>query len=209
LKLINKKKIKKSILIIVLCILLGYVTNITGIPNHIILFENEKLSLGQVLGITVKEKEKTVMQTSNMNNKVEEKTVTLSLFNVIDVKDVNVSVIENKKVIPLGKIIGLKIYSDGVLVIGMTEVGGTKPYEESNIKEGDLIVAVDNINVTTTGDLVKCVNNSNGKSIEIKYIRDGKEHTTNIEPIKTSNNEYKIGLWVRDGAVRNWYSNLL
>lgn len=208
-KRINKKKIKRSILIILLCIILGYVTNITGIPNNIILFQNEKLNLGQVLGISVKEKENVILQTSSMDNKVEEKTVTLSLFNIIDVKDVKVSVIENTKVIPLGKIIGLKIYSDGVLVIGMTEVAGAKPYETSNIKEGDLIVAVDNIHVTTTGELVKCVNNSKGKSIEIKYIRNGKEHTTSIEPIKTDSNEYKIGLWVRDGAVRNWNSNIL
>ena len=83
----------------------------------------------------------------------------------------------------------------------MTEVGGAKPYEGSNIKEGDLIVSVDNINVTTTKQLIECVNASEGKQIEIKYVRNGEEYTTNIEPIKTSNNEYKIGLWVRDGAV--------
>lgn len=194
---------------IMLSIILGYVTNITAIPNNIILFENEKLNLGQVLGVTVKEKENVILPTSSMNNKVEEKTLTLSLFNVIDVKDVKVSVIENTKVIPLGKIIGLKIYSNGVLVIGMTEIEGVKPYETSNIKEGDLIVSVDNIHVTTTAELVKCVNNSKGKAIEIKYIRDGKEYKTNIEPTKTVNNEYKIGLWVRDGALRNRNSNLL
>ena len=136
-----------------------------------------------------------------MSNKVEEKTITLSLLNIIDLKDVKVSVVESTKVVPLGNVIGLKIYSDGVLVIGMTEVEGTKPYETSDIKEGDLIVSVDNINVTTTQELVKCVNASQGKEIELKYLRNGEEHITNIEPIKTSNNEYKIGLWVRDGAV--------
>lgn len=184
-----------------LCITLAYITNITAIPEKIVLFENEELKLGEAIGITIKEKEDKVLATSNLNNKVQEKTVTLKLFNLIDVKDVKVSIVENTKVVPLGNIIGLKIYSDGVLVIGMTEVNGVKPYEKSNIKEGDLITAVDNINVTTTEDLVECVNSSKGKEIEIKYIRNGEEHITNIEPIKTSNNEYKIGLWVRDGAV--------
>ncbi len=192
---------KKSIILILLCLILGYVTNITSIPERIVIFENEKLNLGQIFGITIKEKGDSVIQTSNIDNKVEEKTVTLSLFNIIDLKDVKVSVVENTKVIPLGNIVGLKIYSDGVLVIGMTEVGGAKPYEGSNIKEGDLIVSVDNINVTTTKQLIECVNASEGKQIEIKYVRNGEEYTTNIEPIKTSNNEYKIGLWVRDGAV--------
>lgn len=196
-----RKNFKKSIILILLCLILGYVTNITSIPERIVIFENEKLNLGQIFGITIKEKGDSVIQTSNIDNKVEEKTVTLSLFNIIDLKDVKVSVVENTKVIPLGNIVGLKIYSDGVLVIGMTEVGGAKPYEGSNIKEGDLIVSVDNINVTTTKQLIECVNASEGKQIEIKYVRDGEEYTTNIEPIKTSNNEYKIGLWVRDGAV--------
>ncbi len=196
-----RKNFKKSIILILLCLILGYVTNITSIPERIVIFENEKLNLGQIFGITIKEKGDSVIQTSNIDNKVEEKTVTLSLFNIIDLKDVKVSVVENTKVIPLGNIVGLKIYSDGVLVIGMTEVGGAKPYEGSNIKEGDLIVSVDNINVTTTKQLIECVNASEGKQIEIKYVRNGEEYTTNIEPIKTSNNEYKIGLWVRDGAV--------
>ena len=195
------KYIKKIILITFLCLILVYVTNITAIPDKIVLFENEKLNLGQIFGITIKENNDLSIQTSSMNNKIEEKTVTLSLFNIIDVKDIKISVVQNTKVIPLGNVIGLKIYSDGVLVIGMTEIEGEKPYAASDIKEGDLIISVDNIQVTTTQDLIKCVNNSNGNTIEIKYIRDGQEHTTTIEPIKTSNNEYKIGLWVRDGAV--------
>lgn len=196
-----RKNIKKIIIISLLYLILAYVTNITSIPDNVIIFENEKLKLGQIFGITLKEKGDSVIQTSSINNKVEEKTVTLSLFNLIDIKDVKVSVVENQKVIPLGNIIGLKIYSDGVLVIGMTEVGGEKPYEGSNIKEGDLIVSVDNINVTTTKELIECVNASEGEKIELKYLRNGDEYTTSIEPIKTANNEYKIGLWVRDGAV--------
>ncbi len=195
------KNIKKFILITFLCLILVYVTNITAIPDKIVLFENEDLNLGEIYGITIKENHDLSIQTSSMNNRIEEKTVTLSLFNIIDIKDIKISVVQNTKIIPLGNVIGLKIYSDGVLVIGMTEIEGEKPYETSDIKEGDLIISVDNVQVTTTQDLIKCVNNSNGNEIEIKYIRDGQEHSTTIEPIKTSNNEYKIGLWVRDGAV--------
>ena len=40
-----------------------------------------------------------------------------------------------------------------------------------------------------------------GKVLDITYLRDGTEYNTNIEPIETSNNEYKLGLWVRDGAA--------
>lgn len=169
-------------------------------PKNVILLENEELDLKQILGITLKESKKEVLQTSNDSNKIETKTISVSLFNLFNVKEVNVSTVKNTKVVPLGNIIGIKLYSNGVLVIGMTEVEGKKPYENTGIKEGDLITTVDNVTVTTTEELIKCVNNSQGKLVKIKYIREGTEYVTDIEPVKTKEDKYKIGLWVRDGA---------
>ena len=40
-----------------------------------------------------------------------------------------------------------------------------------------------------------------GNSLEIKYVREGEEHSTNLSPAKTKENEYKLGLWVRDAAA--------
>ena len=192
--------IKKSLIIILLLISLIYTVNITSMPKNVILLENEELDLKQILGITLKESKKEVLQTSNDSNKIETKTISVSLFNLFNVKEVNVSTVKNTKVVPLGNIIGIKLYSNGVLVIGMTEVEGKKPYENTGIKEGDLITTVDNVTVTTTEELIKCVNNSQGKLVKIKYIREGTEYVTDIEPVKTKEDKYKIGLWVRDGA---------
>ncbi len=195
------KILKKSLVIALLTIILIYTVNVTGMPNNVILFENEKLNLKGIFGIELKEEKKKVIEVSSSGNKIEDRTITVSLFNLINLKKIEVSTIKNTKVIPLGNTVGIKLYSDGVLVIGMTEVGGCKPYENTGIKEGDLITKVDNVGVTTTTELIECVNNSAGKNVEIEYIRDGVEYVTNIEPVKTSDNSYKIGLWVRDGAV--------
>lgn len=196
------KFIKKFLIIVFLCITLIYVTNITNIPSKIILFEKENLSLGKILGITIKEKErKTIETVSKSSNNIESKTVQLKLFNLINVKEVQVDIIKDAKVVPLGNTIGIKLYSDGVLVIGMTEVEGKKPYENTGIKEGDLIISVDNVQVSTTSELIECVNKCEGNNLEIKYLREGTEYVTYIEPVKTKEDDYKIGLWVRDGAV--------
>lgn len=40
-----------------------------------------------------------------------------------------------------------------------------------------------------------------GNSLEIKYVREGEEYSTNLSPAKTKENEYKLGLWVRDAAA--------
>jgi len=193
--------LKKILLIFCLLIILVYVTNITSIPSQIVLFEGEELNLGTVYGVTVKENnfQKQIVKTSNNLNNNE--TITLSLFNTIDVKDVKVDTIPRTTVVPLGNTIGLKLYTSGVLVVGLTEVNGIKPYENTGIEEGDLIVCVNGIDVTTTEELTECVDESKGKELEITYIKDGKEHTTNMTATKTSSNEYKLGLWVRDGAA--------
>lgn len=196
------KFIRKIFLIIFLTITLIYVTNITNIPKNIILFEGESLNLGTIFGIY--ETKEPIITTSSGNeesNIVYEEKIKLSLFNILNVKDVNVTTIENTNVIPLGNTVGLKLYASGVLVIGMTEIEGKKPYENTGIKEGDLIIYIDSKQVTTTEELVQCVNSSNGKILEVTYVRNGEEYVTNIEPVKTVENEYKLGLWVRDGAA--------
>lgn len=193
---------KKFFLIIFLLVILIYVTNITGISKNIILFEGETLKLGEIFGIYInKEQVVTTSANNEDSNIVSEEILHLSLFNLVKVKDVDVTTIENTKVIPLGNTIGLKLYANGVLVIGTTEIEGQRPYQNSGIKEGDLIVYIDNTQITTTDELVECVNKSNGKLLQITYIRDGEQYITNIEPVAVTSQEYKLGLWVRDGAA--------
>ena len=199
------KFLRRILIIVFLIILLIYITNITQLPDSVILFKGENLNLFTVLGIFIKENkdEYEVVQasTSLNNNMVETKTVSISLFNFIDVKNIEINTIPKTTVVPLGNTIGLKLYSSGVLVIGKTEIEGRKPYENSGIEEGDLIVEIDNKQINTTEELIECVNSSNGQTLDITYVRDGEEYNTNIEPIETSKNEYKLGLWVRDGAA--------
>ena len=104
---------------------------------------------------------------------------------------------------------GLKLYAEGVLVVGMSEINGKKPYENSGIEEGDRIIKVNKEEISCTAELIECVNRSDGAEVEICYVRDGKERETNISPVKTSGNEYKLGLWVRDGVARNWNYDIL
>ena len=151
------------------------------------------------------------MQTAtNLSGKVSENigTVNLSLdlFGTIPLKEIDVSVIPRTKVVPLGNTIGMKLYTEGVLVVGMSEIRGVdnanyRPYENSGIEEGDRIVQVNNVAIKNTNDLINSINKSNGKEIEITYMRDDNEVKTNIKPAKTAENEYKLGLWVRDAAA--------
>lgn len=208
-----KKNFLKICLIVFLLLILVYVTNITAIPDSIVLFKGEELNLGVILGLSLKENnDYTAIETSvaiNNESKVEKKKVTLSLFNLIDVKEVEVNTIPKASVIPLGNSVGLKLYTSGVLVVGMTEIDGQKPYENTGIEEGDMIVEINQEEVTCTSELLNCVSKSKGENLNVKYIRDGAEYVSTIAPIKTKDNEYKLGLWVRDRSSRNRNNELL
>lgn len=198
------KKIKRAILIFLLLIILAYTTNITAIPNSVIIFQGEELNLGTTFGLYLKEKEeKTVQTSSTIDNKnvLSKKTATISLFNLFDIKDLEINTIPETTVIPLGNLVGLKLYTNGVLVVGKSEINGQKPYANTGIEEGDIIVEINQKEITCTSDLIETVNDSNGEDLKIKYLRDGVEYTANMEAIKAEDNKYKLGLWVRDGAA--------
>ena len=209
------KKIKIYLLLIICIIALIYASNITAIPDSLILFQGETLQLNTILGIQIKEKNSQndgiVEASSSLNEKnvISEETgeveLELSLLGSIPLKEVSVNVIPKTTVIPVGTSIGLKLYTNGVLVVGMSEIDSldkkVKPYENSGIEEGDMIIEIDEKQVSSTAELIQTVNHSEGREIAIKYVRDGEIMETQIEPAQTGSNEYKLGLWVRDAAA--------
>ena len=134
------------------------------------------------------------------------KTIKLSLFEKVCVKNVDVDLLPKTTVIPVGSVAGIKLYTNGVLVVGMSEIEGMdnkkyKPYENTGIEEGDTIVAINDKEIISTEDLVKKVNKSKGEKIKINFRHDENVKECSIEPVQTSTNEYKLGLWVRDSEA--------
>lgn len=133
-------------------------------------------------------------------------TLEVSLFDNILLKSVDVSVLPKTTVIPVGNIAGVKLYTSGVLVVGMSEIEGSdnkkyKPYENSGIEEGDTIIKINETEISSTEELIETVNLSQGNDIQIKFIHDEETKECSITPVETSSHEYKLGLWVRDSAA--------
>lgn len=220
-----KKKICFSI-IVFLAILLAYVTNITNTPDSYIVFEGQNFEYKGILGLEAKtvsisnnkKLEKSSLDSEENSNLIDTSSegiveLQISAFG-IPVKEVSVNVLPKTTVIPLGNTIGVKLYTNGVLIVGKSTIEGNdknlyKPYENSSIQEGDMIVEINEEEITSTNDLIEVVNKSNGKELTIKYRRGEAINTTSITPIKTESNEYKLGLWVRDGTARCRYFDFL
>lgn len=212
-----RRKIKIAILLSILFIMYVYIVNISFFPKNILLIQGEKLQMALLFGISISEKEnvstnteeytskESITASSNAGTDAQKKVgkmdLNLNLFNAIPLKDVSVNIIPKIRVVPLGNAIGLKLYTEGVLVVGMTQIEGKKPYENTGIKEGDRIISINDKKINDAEDLIETINQSNGKEMKIKYQRDNIEESTSIVPVQTEKNEYKIGLWVRDASA--------
>ena len=202
----------KILIIIILLIIYTYIVSIQAIPSNIVIFEGESISLKTMLGLKVDLTENNeIIETLSNNqsktiNDIGKKTGKLSLFDNIFLKNINVDVIPQTKIIPVGNVAGIKLYTSGVLVVGMSEIQGMdnkkyKPYENTGIEEGDTIVSINNKKIETTEELIENVNSSNGNELYIQYMHDENALECSIKPVKTANNEYKLGLWVRDSTA--------
>ena len=203
---------KKILLILLLLIIYVYILAINAIPNEIVVFEGEKIYVPTIFGININTQENALSIETASNtgqkviNEVGKTTLEVNLFDNFLIKNIDVDILPRTTVIPVGKVAGVKLYTSGVLVVGMSEIEGIdnkkyKPYENSGIEEGDTIIKIDEKEIFSTDDLINTVNNSKGKGLEIKYLHDGETMQCSITPAQTSNDEYKLGLWVRDSAA--------
>ena len=203
------KTLKKLILIFVLFFVYSYIVSIDNIPENIIIFKGEDINIATLWGINIKSNTTLIETASNINtgefDKAGQETLTVSLFDKINLKTIDVSVLEDIEVIPNGEIVGIKLYTSGVLVVGTSSIEGIdgqiyKPFEGTGILEGDSIIEVNGNIINNTQELVNSINKSNGQEIEVKFVRNSEEKTCKITPVKNKQEEYKIGLWVRDSA---------
>mgnify|MGYP004512424605 FL=1 len=194
------KRMKIVITILFLLIAYLYACNITLIPSQITLLKGEQYKLKTLYGIDVIETSSVALENEN---------ITKLNLNILGqtVKEVSVNVIENTEVIPIGKIIGLKLYTNGVLIVGMSEIEDVnhkkeRPFENLDIQEGDTILKVNDLEIQTIENLQKEINASKGENINLTLLKeDGSIATSNIKPVQVSNKEYKLGLWVKDAAT--------
>ena len=98
--------------------------------------------------------------------------------------------------IPGGNTIGLQLQLDGVSVV---EFSNDVP-AQAGLRRGDLICKVDGSTVTTVAALSEAVASSQGRTLCLSVLRDGKEKTVKFAPTKTAEG-WRLGLYVRDSIT--------
>lgn len=97
-------------------------------------------------------------------------------------------------IIASGKNIGIRLNSDGILVIGTYEIENNDPASEAGLEIGDIIVSINDTEVSNIEDMTNILSNDSD-TIKIGYIRDDIKSYTNL---KLYNG--KTGLYVKDSV---------
>ncbi len=124
----------------------------------------------------------------------------------VPLKDVKVDVIPKIRLIPGGSLFGVKFFTRGVMIVGMSDIesdgGILNPAARSGLDVGDCLIALNDTEVNTVEEVADIVEKSEGKTIKIRYERDGKSAETTLEPLKSlTDGKYRSGLWVRDSTA--------
>ncbi len=189
------------------CTAIAVIATILGqtVSKHYRVNSGEELTFDTLIPMTASFEESTPSQASAL--KIGEKyQVDLKMFGVIPFAKAQVEVVDDIYVVPLGTPFGMKIYTDGVLVIDVSAVvtaGGSKsPAAEAGIKVGDYVKSVNGQRVTCNEDLSSLVAQSEGKHIYLTILRDGREFSVNLVPaFSVESGTHRIGLWVRDSSA--------
>ncbi len=130
----------------------------------------------------------------------------LMLYKIVPIKTVNVDVVSDTMLIPCGTPFGIKMFTNGVVIVGVADIqtaaGNVNPAAVSGLKVGDVITAVNGKAVYTNAEVSDIVSHGNGEVLKLSVRRNNLVFSTNLQPVKSeADTTYKAGLWVRDSTA--------
>lgn len=113
---------------------------------------------------------------------------------------------EERKVIPVGRAVGIKLFSDGVVVVGTSEVdteqGQVNPAKACGLKEGDIITHINATEVDSIEEISAILQQLEGEPMSIRAIRREQPIQFTARAVLCSaDGAYKLGAWIRDSMA--------
>ena len=192
--------------VIMMLLVVGYVR----IPDEMTITEYDEINVG-----------KTYVCQALVNYGAEdvspvetEYSTSVKLFNIFPIKSAKVKVSRRKYVVPGGNAFGIRLYTKGVMIIRIdgvtTPSGNVSPGKAAGLKEGDMIISVDGVDVYRNRELSAIFASSGGRTLKLEIERDSKKKEINFTPVLCSEDStYKGGLWIRDSTAGigtvTWY----
>lgn len=136
----------------------------------------------------------------------QEYDVEVKLLNLFPVKSSHVTVTQRSYVIPGGTAFGLRLYTNGVVIVGMdpveTKEGSVNPAKEAGLKEGDVLISVDGHPVSRNEEVSQIFKGCGGNALTLRIRRGAEEMEVKFQPAcSASDGKFRAGLWIRDSSA--------
>lgn len=203
---IMKKAIRIIDGIFALCLIIIYSFIVFGnivLPDKIEAYSTKKIEYKSVYSV----ENNSLYQVDYQNNsKVSPVENDIKLLGIIPVKTTSIIQSKPKKVSVSGESFGIKLYTDGVIIVGIRDVetdkGKCNPAKEAGLEKGDIIIEINGKKVYSADSVTDILNDNNGNNYKITVKRNGNYKEFLLKPAYSSSQGcYKVGLWVRDSTA--------
>ncbi len=199
-------RISVALIALLLCSVLG-LTLILGalLPDNYYVAQGQRLILPNLLGVRAagwadRIPDELLCRAGNQYS------TTLSLWGGPVIKTVSVQVVERDMVIPAGTPFGVKMFTEGVMVVGMSDLDmngkAVNPAKQAGIRTGDIILSIGGKAVSSNEQVGQIVSASGGRPLEVCFRRGGSQQSVSLIPVcSPSDGSYRAGMWVRDSSA--------
>ncbi len=203
---IMKKAIRIIDGIFALCLIIIYSFIVFGnivLPDKIEAYSTKKIEYKSVYSVENNSLYQVDYQNSSKVSPVEND---IKLLGIIPVKTTSIIQSKPKKVSVSGESFGIKLYTDGVIIVGIRDVetdkGKCNPAKEAGLEKGDIIIEINGKKVYSADSVTDILNDNNGNDYKITVKRNGNYKEFLLKPAYSSSQGcYKVGLWVRDSTA--------
>ncbi len=131
-----------------------------------------------------------------------EAEVTVNLLGLFPIGRMRVTAGEETRLIPGGAAVGVALATQGVLVVGISDVAGKSPAQSAGLRAGDVIEGINGQTVNTSKELTDLVAASQGSPLNLTFNRNGDRRTVTLTPsLDSASGAYRMGAWVRDSTA--------
>ena len=175
----------------------------SSLPDTIYVEQGQPVCLAQLPFLTVQESPGA--RNAAVTSETGSYNATLALGGILPVKTVRTVVTERPVVTVCGTPFGIKMFSDGALVVAFTDIptryGSANPAKEAGLRLGDLIVRVNGTATQSNEELSAAITAAQGQPVQVVFIRDGEQRSLTLTPVRAEDGSWKAGMWVRDSSA--------
>ena len=198
-----KKTARISVIMLGLAVIFGFYIH-SLVPDTLYFTKDEDTAIKSLPMVSLAPK--AVFGSRSVQNGDAPLEYTARLFGIVPIKTVNVAYTDQRVVAVAGTPFGIKMFSDGVMVVGFSDIPTTTGYQcpakLAGLKMGDVILAFNGTQPKTNDDVEDFIIKNADRPIDVTFLRDSKEYSTTLVPVMDSDTGvYRTGMWVRDSSA--------